>query len=116
MKWDERIGTEILAKYPEETIISEKTLMQIYSTHEYSGEKGVITLTAGTLNIISYYTGPEKGYYLLLVLNLDDDPDIYEGGMADILRILLDNIEDDSYIKLVPPLFQRLSLYPSFSD
>ncbi len=116
MKWDERIGTEILAKYPEETIISEKTLMQIYSTHEYSGEKGVVTLTAGTLNIISYYTGPEKGYYLLLVLNLDDDPDVYEGGMADALRILLDNIEDDSYIKLIPSLFQRLSLYPSLSD
>jgi hypothetical protein len=116
MKWDERIGTEILAKYPEETIISEKTLMQIYSTHEYSGEKGVVTLSAGSLNIISYYSGPEKGYYLLLILNLDDDPDIYEGGMADILRILLDNIDDDSYIKLIPPLFQRLSLYPSLSD
>lgn len=92
MKWDERIGTEILAKYPEETTVSEKTLMQIYSTHEYSGEKGIITLTSGLLNIISYYTGPEKGFYLVLLLNIDDDPDVYEGGMADILRVLLDNV------------------------
>ncbi|MFX1426790.1 MAG: DUF2341 domain-containing protein, partial [Promethearchaeota archaeon] len=46
MKWDERIGTEIKLKYPAEINISEKTLMQIYSTHEYSGEKGIITLTA----------------------------------------------------------------------
>ncbi|MFX1376531.1 MAG: DUF2341 domain-containing protein [Promethearchaeota archaeon] len=116
MKWDERIGTEILAKYPEETIISEKTLMQIYSTHEYSGEKGIVTLTAGSLNIISYYTGPEKAYYLLLVLNLDDDPDVYEGGMADILRILLENVENENYKRLISSLFQRLSLYPSLND
>ena len=59
MKWDERIGTEILAKYPEETTVSEKTLMQIYSTHEYSGEKGIITLNTGVLNIITYYNRHE---------------------------------------------------------
>ncbi|MHA2288286.1 MAG: LamG domain-containing protein, partial [Promethearchaeota archaeon] len=116
MKWDERIGTEILAKYPEETVISEKTLMQIYSTHEYSGEKGIITLTAGSLNIVSYYSGPEIGHYLLLILNLDDDPDLYEGGMADTLRILLENKEDDAYFPLMPSLFQRLSLFPTLTD
>ncbi|MFX0145359.1 MAG: hypothetical protein ACFE9C_14950, partial [Candidatus Hodarchaeota archaeon] len=116
MEWNERIGTEILAKYPEETVISEKTCMQIYSTHEYSGEKGTITLSVGPLNIVSYYTGPEQGYYLLLILDLEDDPDLYEGGMADALRGLLENIEDDIYKKLMPSYFQRLSLYPSFSD
>ncbi|MHA2325773.1 MAG: hypothetical protein ACXACB_10255, partial [Promethearchaeota archaeon] len=53
MRWNERIGTETLAKYPEETQVSEKTLMQVYSTHEYSGERGIITLTSGALNIVS---------------------------------------------------------------
>ncbi|MFX1325599.1 MAG: hypothetical protein ACFE8N_11630, partial [Promethearchaeota archaeon] len=116
MKWDERVGTEILGKYPEETVISDKTLMQIYSTHEYSGDKGIVTLTAGSLNIISYYSGPETGYYLLLILNLDDDPDLYEGGMADTLRIFIENIEDDSFRQLMPTLFQRLSIFPSLTD
>jgi len=116
MKWDERIGTEILAKHPEETIVSEKTLMQIYSTHEYSGEKGIITLTSGVLNIVSYYSGPEKGFYLVLLLSIDDDPDLYEEGMSDILRAILDNFDDDSYIQMIPSLFQRLSIYPSLSD
>jgi hypothetical protein len=116
MKWNERIGTEILAKYPDETLISEKTCMQVYSTHEYSGEKGTITLSVGPLNIVSYYTGPEQSYYLLLILDLEDDPDLYEGGMADVLRDLLENVEDDSYKKLMPSYFQRLSLYPSFSE
>ncbi|MHA2276434.1 MAG: hypothetical protein ACXAC2_11725 [Candidatus Kariarchaeaceae archaeon] len=40
MKWDERIGVDLLGKYPEDANISEKALMQIYGTHEYSGEKG----------------------------------------------------------------------------
>ena len=116
MEWDERIGTKILVKYPEETQVSEKTLMQVYSTHEYSGEKGIINLTTGLLNILSYYTGPESSYYLLLILKIEDDPDIYEGGMTDIIRIILENIEDDSYLYMIPSLFQRLSLYPSLSD
>jgi hypothetical protein len=116
MKWDERVGTEILAKYPEEITVTDKTLMQVYSTHEYSGESGMISLMVGSLNIASYYTGPEKGYYILLLLNLDDDPDAYEGGLADASRMILQNLEDDAYVPLVPSLFRRLSVYPTLSD
>ncbi|MFX1530639.1 MAG: hypothetical protein ACFFBC_05965 [Promethearchaeota archaeon] len=116
MRWNVRVGTEILTKYPEDTDISEKTLMQIYSTHEYSGEKGAITLTAGLLNVLSYYTGPDPGYYVILLLKSEDDPDVYEGAMPDISRIIIENIENDSYLYMLPSLFQRLSLYPSLSD
>jgi hypothetical protein len=116
MKWDERVGTEILAKYPEEITITDKTLMQVYSTHEYSGESGMVSLMVGSLNIASYYTGPEKGYYILLLLNLDDDPDAYEGGLIDTSRIVLLNLEDEAYKPLIPSLFQRLSVYPTLND
>ena len=116
MKWDEKIGTKIMAKYPEDIKITTKSLMQVYSTHEYSGERGVITLITESLNIISYYTGPENSYYLLLLLNLDDDPDAYEAGMVDIVRFILENLKDESYLQLIPSLFQRLSVYPSLSE
>ena len=115
MKWDERVGTEILARYPEEVNITDKTLMQVYSTHEYSGESGMVSLMVGSLNIASYYTGPEKGYYILLLLNLDDDPDAYEGGLADVSRIILQNLEDEKYLEMIPSLFQRLSVYPTLN-
>ena len=71
MKWDERVGTDIIAKYPEEVNITDKTLMQVYSTHEYSGESGMISLMVGSLNIASYYTGAETAYYIMLLLSLD---------------------------------------------
>jgi hypothetical protein len=116
MRWDERVGTEILAKYPPEINVTDKTLMQVYSTHEYSGESGMISLMIGSLNIASYYTGPERGFYILLLLNIDDDPDAYEGGLADTSRIILQNLEDDSYLQLIPSLFRRLSVYPTLNN
>ncbi len=116
MKWDERVGTEILAKYPEEIIITDKTLMHIYSTHEYSGESGMISIMVGSLNIASYYTGPEKDYYILLLLNLDDDPDAYESGLADASRVILQNLEDDAYLSMISSLFRKLSAYPTLNS
>jgi hypothetical protein len=116
MRWDERVGTEILSKYPPEINITDKTLMQVYSTHEYSGESGMISLMVGSLNIASYYTGPEKGFYILLLLNVDDDPDAYEGGLADTSRIILSNLEDDAYKDMIPDLFRRLSVYPTLNE
>ena len=116
MRWDERVGTETLAKYPEEIVITDKTLLQVYSTHEYSGESGVISLMVGSLNIASYYTGPENGYYILLLLNLDDDPDAYEGGLVDASRIILQNLEDDAYVQFIPSLFKKLSVYPTLNE
>ncbi|MFW9781520.1 MAG: hypothetical protein ACFFFB_04465 [Candidatus Heimdallarchaeota archaeon] len=116
MKWDDRAGTEILSKFPEEIVLNEKTLMQVYSTHEYSGESGMISLMIGSLNIASYYTGPEKNYYILLLLNLDDDPDSYEEGLIDVSRIILQNIEEDNFMRMIPSLFRRLSVYPTLSD
>ena len=115
MKWDDRAGTEIIAKYPEEIVLTEKTLMQVYSTHEYSGESGMISLMIGSLNIASYYTGPEKNYYILLLLNLDDDPDAFEEGLIDISRIILGNLENEAFLQMIPTLFRRLSVYPTLS-
>ncbi|TFG27267.1 MAG: hypothetical protein EU532_07785 [Promethearchaeota archaeon] len=116
MKWDPRIGTQIVAKYPEEIKVSDATLMQIYSTHEYSGEAGMISLMVGPLNIASYFTGPDKGYYIILLLTLDDDPDSFEGGLSDVSRIILQNIDDNAFVPMIPSLFRRLSVYPTLNQ
>lgn len=112
MRWDPKISTDIVTKYPEELIITEETLMQIYAVHEYTAEPGMISLMVGHLNIASYFTGGDKPLYIILLLNLDDDPDAYEGGLADISRIILQNYEDRAYLEMIPFLFQRLTAYP----
>lgn len=112
MRWDPKVSTEIVVKYPEEIIISDESLMQIYAAHEYSSEPGMISLLVGHLNVASYYTGGEKPLYIILLLGLDEDSDLYEGGLTDISRIILQNYEDKAYVELIPFLFQRLSAYP----
>jgi len=116
MRWDERTGTEVITKYPEEVNLTDKTLMQIYSTHEYSGEPGLISLMVGSLNIASYYTGPENSFYILLLLGLDDDPDAYEGGMADVARIILKAYEEDTHEQIISSAFHRLSMFPTLTE
>ena len=116
MRWDIKVSTEILAKYPEELIISNETLMQIYAAHEYTGEPGMISLLVGPLNIASYYTGREKPLYIILLLNLDEDADAFEGGLSDISRVIFQNFEDNAYLDMIPFLFQRLSTYPNLNE
>ncbi|KKL52637.1 hypothetical protein LCGC14_2283470 [marine sediment metagenome] len=120
MKWSPKSGYEVLTIFPDDLKISERTLMQIYSAHEYTGELGIIAIRVGPLNIVSYYTGREKPLYIILLLNLDEDPDLYEGGLADISRVILENYEDYGYPHIVPSLFhylfQRLSLYPHMNE
>jgi hypothetical protein len=116
MRWDIKVSTEILAKYPEELIIGDETLMQIYAAHEYTGDPGMISLLVGPLNIASYYTGREKPLYIILLLNLDEDPDTFEGGLSDISRVIFQNFEDNAYLEMIPFLFQRLSTYPHLNE
>ena len=51
-----------------------------------------------------------------MLLNLDDDPDAYEGGLADASRIILQNLEEDAYLSMIPSLFRRLSVYPTLNS
>ena len=116
MRWDPKVSTEIISKYPEELIITDETLMQIYAAHEYTAEPGMISLMVGHLNIASYYTGGDRALYIILLLNLDEDPDAYEGGLADISRIITQNYENRAYLEMIPFLFQRLSAYPNLNE
>jgi hypothetical protein len=90
--------------------------LRIPLSHEYSGERGLVSLIRGNLNVLSYYTGPESAYYIVLILNIDDDPDMYEGAIPNVAQLILQHLNDDSYLQMVPFLFQRLSVYPSLTD
>ncbi len=103
------------ARYPEEINLQDKTMMQIYSTHEYTGEAGMISMTVGLINIVSYYTGPETAIHVILLLTLDEEADIFEDGLADISRQVISNLENPQFKTLIPSYFQRLSVYPSLT-
>lgn len=120
MTWDERAGITQLAAYPEKTQVDKKVLMQIASTHEYSGEAGIVTLLVEPHQVMSYFTGHESGFYFVLLLTIDENPDIYEEGLIDsahhLLNMIGDGEADPSYIALLPSLLQRISLFPSMNE
>ncbi len=116
LHFDNRKGIETIAKYPEEIQISEETQMHIISSHEYTAESGMVSLMVGSLNIASYYTGPDIAYYVLLLLDLDDDPDSYEGGLIDAAHFILQNLKMKDFKHMIPSLFQRISIFPSLSE
>ena len=116
MRWNEIAGNIILAKFPEDLDVPARTLMQVFHTHEYTGETGMISLMVGTTNIASYYTGPESNYCVLIVLGLGEDPDVYESSLADVAQILLQNLDEDEYLKLIPSLYQHIRDYPFYNS
>ncbi len=116
MKWSSRLGAQILEKYPKEVEVTDETLMQIYASHEYGGEVGIVSFFVRSLNITSFYTGPEKSIYVILFLNLEEDPDEYEDALINGSRLILKNLENDAYKAMIPSIFQRISAYPKYND
>ena len=104
MFWDERMGAKVVKKYPEEISMDFKTLMQIYS------------LMLGALNIASYYTGPESNYYIILLLNIEEDADMYESALADATRYILQRIKYAENEINLQYLFHQISEYPSLNS
>ena len=110
MKWDERVATEILFKYPEDGDfeISDKTLLHLLNLHGFSEKPGISTLSVKRINLITYYSGAEKGHYVILVLNILEDPDEFEEDYEHFAQTILDNLEEDKYKEMVPSLFKKL--------
>ncbi|MFX1275965.1 MAG: hypothetical protein ACFFBP_09325 [Promethearchaeota archaeon] len=112
MKWEEKTALEKKAQYPEnkELFITGKTFMHLLNLHGFSKEAGMTTLNVKDINIVTYYSGVELNYYVILVLNLlenaEDYEEIFEKGAIEILE----HINNDEYKKMLPPLFEKLSL------
>ncbi len=117
MKYDERSGLEILAKYPEEKVdISNNTLMHILNLHEFSNQPGITSLTLQNINFVTYYSGFEMNYFFVLMLTMLEDPEDYEMILERISKIILENLEENKYIEMIPSLFKQILDYPKNKD
>ena len=115
MDWDDRSGASSIASHPSELSLDDAVFMQIYSTHEYSGTTGMISLMSGNLNLASYYSGSEHDVYVILILGIEEDPDAYEDGLSDLMRVVIEKIDDPQLQSLLPSYYQRLAEYPSLT-
>jgi len=116
MKFDERSGMEIKAKYPEKKFkITDKTLMQILNLHEFSKQAGIVSLTLENINFVTYYSGSDSDYFFILMLNMLENPEDYEEILEEVSQIILKNLEKKKYLKLLPSLFNKIVDSPKIS-
>jgi hypothetical protein len=109
--WDERMGPEILAAYPDGTGISEETITELYTQHEFCGNKGLITLHSGEDHIASYYSGEDQGLYLMLRLDPEEEGEIFEEGLAEAINQIDTNLN-----AMIPQIFERLTAYATYNE
>jgi len=110
MKYNERSGIDIKASFPQEELdISNRTLMNIFSLHEFSKQAGIVSLAVGDINIVTYYTGVDLDYFVILILNVLENPDDYEEDLQEISQTIIKNLEEDKYIKMLPSLYKQIS-------
>lgn len=113
MKFDDRSGIDIKAKYPEEKVkISNRTLMHIFNLHEFSKQPGFASLTIENINFVTYYSGSETDLFFILMLNILENPEDYETILEEVAKIILNKIETNKYLELLPSLYKRILDHP----
>lgn len=108
-KYDVRGGLEIKAKFPEIiSKFSDKTSMQVLNLHGFTKQAGIASLKLEDINFITYYSGSDTDYFLILMLNTHEDPEDYEEVFEKVSIKILKNLEDNKYIKLIPTLYKQI--------
>ncbi len=99
------------AQYPEdkELNLSEKTLLHLLNLHGFSKEPGLISLNIKDINLITYYSGSELGYYIVLVLSLLENAEDFEEKFEIIALNILKNLNKNKYNEMLSDLFKNLS-------
>jgi hypothetical protein len=110
MKYNNKSGIAIKAQFPEETMkLEENALMHIFNIHEFSKESGIASMTVDNLNITTYYSGVDTDFFIVIKLDSLEDPDEFEESLNNISQIILDNLEEDKYVEMLPTLFKKIS-------
>ncbi len=114
-RFDEKAGMKVIAKYPEDISVDDKTTMQIYTAHAFEGEKGFLTISIADINIASYFTGLDSNYYIALLLSIDEDAEEYEDILTDSVRTIMSNLEYRRYLEMLPDIYKKIITYPQMT-
>ncbi|MBD3186084.1 hypothetical protein GF325_04570 [Candidatus Bathyarchaeota archaeon] len=116
MEWSDRGGGDVISKFPNEVELSEATFMQIYANHDSEEDTSIISMMVGPLNLVSYFTGEENGYYIILILEMDEEGEVYEDALIDAGNIIVESINHDTIDMILSSIYHRISLYPKLNS
>jgi hypothetical protein len=100
IRWDDKLGTTLVAKYPEKFKFPSKILMNIYSQHRgQSTDPSFVTLTLTNMKISSFFSGMDENYigasnYIIaLVLRRDEKPHLFRDILKKAAARVLKNVK-----------------------
>ena len=110
IRWDDKLGTTLIAKYPEKFKFPSRILMNIYSQHRtQSTDPSFVTMTLTNMKISSFFSGMDNNfigssnYIIALVLRRDENPtmfrEILKKAAAKILKDV-NNIKQETLEKV----------------
>lgn len=117
VKWDNKIGTVLEAKYPEDVVVSPDLTMKIYGAHVLgeTREAGFISMKVNSLNIASYFAGIEINHYIALLLKPTEEAAIFEDALIEIAAKIFENLEGKKYVEKLPEFYKFLEKYPAMT-
>ena len=123
LKWDDELGPVVAAKTPAKLKmgLDPTTSMRVYGIAtlgetEESQKPGFNTLTFPDFQLAVYYGGLNmhlKGLpsMVFLVLNTEEDPDVYKDALPEIATQIFLNADDKKFKKMVPKLYKQIERY-----
>ncbi|MGQ9721430.1 MAG: hypothetical protein ACUVXA_08935 [Candidatus Jordarchaeum sp.] len=117
VKWDNRLGAVLEAKYPEDIRTTEDQIMKIYTAHAMGeAAAGFMSMRLGNLNVASQYGGWDINYYVALLLTLEENADEYEDGLTEIAANIFAKLENEEYKAELEDLYNKLTRFPTLSE
>jgi DNA-binding MarR family transcriptional regulator len=118
VRWDNRIGTVLEAKFPKELKISPDLPMRIYGVHVLGEERGAgfITMKVRELGIASYFSGTNLNHFVALLLNEDERGEDYEEGLTEAAARIFAAIAGKKYKGLLKDLYARVARAPMMTE
>ena len=103
IRWDDKLGTTLVAKYPEKFKFPSKILMNIYSQHRaQSTDPSFVSLTLTNIKISSFFSGMDENfigasnYIIALVLRRDEKSNLFRDILKKAAAKILKNVESYS--------------------
>jgi hypothetical protein len=123
LKWDDELGPVVTSKTPKKLNVGldATTSMRVYGIAtlgetEESQKPGFSSLNFSDFKLAVYYGGlsmhqKDLPSMVFLVLNPDEDPDVYRDALPEIATQIFLNADENKYKPLVPKLYKQIAKY-----
>jgi len=123
LKWDDELGPVVTSKIPKglKVGLDPTPSMRVYGIAtlgetEEAQKPGFSSLSFDKFKLAVYYGGLNmhlKGLpsMVFLVLDSDEDPDVYKDALPEIATQIFLNADRKKYIKMVPKLYEQIARY-----